>query len=100
MRTVIETPTFQKQADAIWSEEERLELISWLAEHPDAGTLIPGGDGARKLRWHASGRGKRGGARIIYFIPDHDTLWLIAAYTKNRKENLPAHTIREMKDGH
>jgi len=100
MRTVIETPEFKKQAATIWSEDERLDLISWLAANPTAGTIIPGTGGARKLRWQVSGRGKRGGARVIYFIPDGDTLWLIAAYTKNRQENMPVNAIKEMKDGH
>ena len=100
MRTIIETQEFSKQADTLWTEEERLDLISWLAANPEAGTLIPGTGGARKLRWHASGKGKRGGARVIYFIPDGDTLWLIAAYTKNRQENMSAKAIREVKDGH
>ncbi len=42
MRTVIETPTFQKQAEKLWSEEERLTFVSWIAEHPEAGDVIPG----------------------------------------------------------
>ncbi len=50
MRTVIETPTFQKQAEKIWSEDERLAFIAWIAEHPTAGDVIPGADGARKVR--------------------------------------------------
>lgn len=42
MRTLIETQEFRKQADTLWIEEERLDLISWLAANPTAGTLIPG----------------------------------------------------------
>ena len=67
MHTVAETPTFTRQADKLFSEEERKELIDYLADHPAAGDEIPGTGGVRKLRFAASGRGKRGGARVIYF---------------------------------
>ena len=67
MRTVIETPTFQKQADRLWSEDERLEFVAWIAANPTIGDVIPGADGARKVRWALPGQGKRGGARVIYF---------------------------------
>ncbi len=49
MRTVIETPTFQKQAAKLWSEDERLSFIDWIAANPLAGDVIPGADGARKV---------------------------------------------------
>ena len=49
MRTVIETPTFQKQAEKLWSEDERLAFIDWIAENSLAGDVIPGADGARKV---------------------------------------------------
>jgi hypothetical protein len=67
MRTVIETPTFQKQAEKIWSESERLAFIDWIAVNPLAGDVIPGADGARKVRWGRAGAGKRGGVRVVYF---------------------------------
>lgn len=70
--TMVETPAFQAQAAKIWEEDERLDFICWLAENPLAGDVIPGADGARKLRWAAPGRGKRGGARVIYFNLLHD----------------------------
>ena len=70
MQTVIETPTFTRQADKIFSEDERRELIDLLAENPLAGDEIPGTGGVRKLRFAASGRGKRGGARVIYYYLD------------------------------
>ena len=50
MRTVIETPTFQKQAEKLWLEEERLAFIDWIAANPLAGDVIPGADGALKVR--------------------------------------------------
>jgi len=65
MHTVIETPTFQKQAEKIWSKSERFAFIDWIAAHPFAGDVIPGADGARKVRWSRAGTGKSGGVRII-----------------------------------
>jgi hypothetical protein len=65
MKTVIETTEFRKQAEKIWSEDERLTFVSWIAEHYEAGDVIPGADGARKIRWTTKSTGKRGGARII-----------------------------------
>ena len=63
VQTVAETPTFTRQADKLFSELERRELIDHLAENPLAGDEIPGTGGVRKLRFAALGRGKRGGAR-------------------------------------
>ncbi len=97
MKTVVETHTFRKQADKIWSEEERLDFIAWLAAHPDAGDLIPGGGGARKVRWTARGRGKRGGARVIYFYLDADRLCLVAVYTKADRSNMTPNEFTEVR---
>ena len=89
MRTVVETPTFQKQADAIWRADERAEFISFIAEHPDAGDVIPGADGARKVRWSRPGMGKRGGARVIYFhLVDDEVVLLVMLYAKAERTNV------------
>lgn len=95
MRTVIETPTFQKQAARLWSEDERLGFISWLAFHPDAGTVIPGADGARKVRWGHGERGKSGGARVIYFHHgERGELLVVMLYVKAEHENVAAKAIQ------
>jgi len=65
--TVVEMPQFIRQAEMVLSEEERFALIDHLAFNPEAGTVIPGTGGLRKLRWGIRGRGKSGGARIIYY---------------------------------
>ena len=97
MRTVIETPSFQKQADDIWSEEERLEFITWIAKNPLAGDVIPGVDGARKVRWTVDSQGKRGGVRVIYFnLSAQGVVYLIAIYRKSERENLSVHEIRRV----
>ena len=61
--TVAETQAFARSAEKIWSEEERAELVYHVAHNPEAGDVIPGTGGIRKLRWARPGGGKRGGAR-------------------------------------
>ena len=91
MQTVAETPTFTRQADKLFSEGERRELIDYLAETPLAGDEIPGTGGVRKLRFPALGRGKRGGARVIYFYGGEDMpIYALLAYVKSAKTDLSA----------
>ena len=97
MRTVAETPLFQKAAAEIWSEDERFEFINWLALNPDAGDVVPGSGGCRKVRWSRAGMGKRGGARAIYFHFSEETVWLLMVYTKAKFDNLPAAFLAELK---
>lgn len=97
MRTVIETPTFQKQAAKIWSEAERLEFIDWIAANPTAGDVIPGADGARKVRWCRAGSGKSGGARVIYFnLTEEEVVLLVAMYAKAERTNMSSAEIRKV----
>jgi len=96
MKTVIETPTFQKQAEAIWTEDERLTFISWISQNPLAGDVIPGAEGARKVRWSVAGKGKRGGVRVIYFnMVEKDVIVLITLYQKSNRVNIKASVIKK-----
>ena len=98
MFTVVETPAFQALIAKIWTEDERLDFIGWIAENPLAGDVIPGADGARKVRWAAQGRGKRGGVRVVYFnVLEDGCIVLIAAYAKNVVETHPPKAIRKVK---
>ena len=98
MLTIVETPTFLADADRLWSEEERLEFFAWLAAHPDAGDVISGSGGCRKVRWSLAGTGKRGGVRAIYFVRTRSgELWMLVAYSKAVRGNISAHILREIK---
>jgi len=89
MRTVAETPIFSRQIDKLFSEDEKRELIDYLAENPLAGDEIPGTGGVRKVRFAASGRGKRGGARVIYYYLDETMpIYALLAYAKNAKDDM------------
>ncbi|MCL2659239.1 MAG: hypothetical protein FWD64_01790 [Acidobacteriaceae bacterium] len=95
MRTVVETPAFQKQAEAVWSQEERYAFIDWIAANPDAGEVIPGADGARKVRWARSGMGKRGGVRVIYFhLVEDEMVLLVMVYTKTARDDVRVKEIK------
>ena len=99
MRTVAETPVFVKYAADVWSDAEREAFIAWIAANPEAGDLIPGSGGCRKARWTAAGRGKRGGARVIYTIAPDGTIWLLIVYTKAKFDNLPTDFLARLKRG-
>ena len=73
MRTVIETPTFQKQAAAVWRAADREAFIDWIAEHPDVGDVIPGADGARVIYFHLAG---------------DEVVLLVMVYTKAERTNV------------
>lgn len=89
MQTVAGTPTFTRQANRLFSDSERKELIDCLATHPLAGDEIPGTGGVRKLRFAASGRGKRGGARGVYFYGGEDMpVYALLAYAKSARTDL------------
>ncbi len=89
MITVAETPVFTRQCAKLFRDEEKDELIRYLSENPLAGVEIPGTGGVRKVRYAASGRGKRGGVRIIYYyLDDTMPLYALLAYAKNVKTDM------------
>ena len=91
---VVETDEFIALTRKLMDDEEREELVAFLAYHPAAGVVIPGSGGVRKLRWGLEGRGKRGGARVIYFFHNLEMpLYLLSLYAKNERENLDRREI-------
>ena len=99
MYTVVETPTFVADAKILWCEEEREAFCAWIAANPDAGEVIPGSGGCRKVRWSRAGAGKRSGVRIIYFTRRRDgEIWLLVIYAKSVRENIPPHLLRAIRE--
>ena len=87
--TVVETPEFLTRIDKLMTNGERGQLIAYLAANPTAGDLIPGTGGVRKLRWGLEGRGKRGGARVIYFYQKADVpLFALTIFAKNERADI------------
>lgn len=96
LQTVVETPLFCRQAEKLFDKAERQELVLLLASNPFAGVEIPGTGGVRKLRFAMQGRGKRGGARIIYFfVDDRLPVYALRAYAKSAKTDLTEQERRQ-----
>jgi hypothetical protein len=86
---VIETSPFLTATRKLMDDDERAQLVDYLASSPMAGDLIPGTGGVRKLRWALEGRGKRGGARVIYYFHNEDIpLFILTVYAKNVRGDL------------
>lgn len=96
MITVAETATFARRADKLFSAHEKAELVDFLSLNPEAGDIVPGLGGIRKVRVPMTGRGKRGGARVIYYFHS-EVMPLIAllVYAKNERSDL---TTEQKKD--
>lgn len=96
--TVVEVEPFPAKAAQVWNDEERLEFVGFIASNPEAGDVMAGSGGVRKVRWSRSGTGKRGGVRVIYYFHDESIpLFLLTVYPKNQKDNLSAAELRAMK---
>jgi hypothetical protein len=100
MLTVAETPSFNRLWHDYWTEEERGEFCAWISANPEAGDVVPGTGGVRKVRWTRPGHGKRGGVRVVYYNQfAKGRIWLLLIYAKSARDNLPAHVLsaaREM----
>ncbi len=85
----IETPVFTRQITALVDDDDYAEFQRELADNPEAGDVVPGTGGLRKIRMAAKGHGKRGGARVIYYyFTSASQIALLLAYAKNEAENL------------
>jgi mRNA-degrading endonuclease RelE of RelBE toxin-antitoxin system len=92
---LIETSLFTKQVEASLSDEEYRALQLHLVLHPDVGDVIPGSGGLRKMRWRLQGRGKRGGARVIYYWKNSaGQIFLLFLYPKNERSSLSPAELR------
>jgi hypothetical protein len=90
MHTVLETPEFLRRAKEYGvSEEERADIVDFIAANPLAGVEVSGTGGARKVRFAGKGRGKSGGHRgITFYSGTNIPVFLITMFTKNEKTDL------------
>jgi hypothetical protein len=90
MHTVVETPTYLTAATkAGMTESERVAAVDQIASDPQAGDIIPGGGGVRKVRVAGRGKGKSGGYRILtYYLTDDEPVFLISVINKSKVANL------------
>lgn len=95
---IIETSVFTKQVQKLLTDEEHQQLQVELTRRPDAGVIIPGGGGLRKVRLAVQGRGKRGGARVIYYwAVTQEQLLMLFMYPKNVKEDLTSVQLKMLR---
>jgi mRNA-degrading endonuclease RelE of RelBE toxin-antitoxin system len=93
----IEASIFTRYLYTYLTEDEYLGLQSFLLKYPEAGKVVPGSGGVRKLRWSMTGKGKRGGVRVIYYFKKQDDeIWMLTIYSKSEVENIPAHLLRQI----
>lgn len=93
----VETPTFTRLITEML-DEDYTKLQVALARKPDLGKVISGSGGIRKMRWAGSGRGKRGGLRVIYYWHvAGDQIWMLLAYPKSGKDELSRDEIKQLK---
>jgi hypothetical protein len=89
MQTVVETPTYLADAERLLSPVEQKAVVDRLAANPMCGVVVPGGGGIRKVRFGFGGRGKSGGARVVYLFGGEDLpVFALAIFAKNEKTNL------------
>lgn len=85
----IETPIFTKRLKELLSDDLYADFQRKLAEHPEMGDLIEGTGGLRKVRVPVAGRGKRGGARVIYYhFTSASQIAMLTIYAKNEQDDL------------
>ena len=99
MQTVVETAAFLSDGRSLGlSEAERLDIISWIAANPEAGAVIVGTGGARKVRFAGRSKGKSGGYRVItFFAGTHMPVFLLNIFAKNEKTDLTPNDRRVLK---
>jgi RelE toxin of RelE / RelB toxin-antitoxin system len=96
--TVLQLPKFKAEATELIGTDGIEAVAVYLVDHPDAGYVIPGSGGARKLRWAAKGKWKRGGARIIYlYIVIAARIYLMRCYAKNVQTDLMADEKKQLR---
>jgi hypothetical protein len=99
MFTFIQTRLFARLFDELFSDEDLTALEAYLASNPEAGAVVPGSGGVRKMRWGVPGRGKRGGVRIIYYLKLRDEeIWFLTLYAKNETTTIPGPILKQIKD--
>ena len=95
---IIETSIFSRLIQEMMSDDDYRLLQEALITRPDAGDVIRGSGGLRKVRWKLEGKGKSGGVRIIYYwVTADDQIRMVYAYKKSQQENLTPEQLATLK---
>ena len=99
MFTFIESAVFERVRAVYLDDDEYAELQQFMMQNPEAGRVVPGSGGVRKLRWKRKGMGKRGGLRVIYFVCYQPyEFWMLTLYAKAKPEDVPGHILKQLKE--
>ena len=99
MLTFVETRLFTRLVREYLPDDEYHALQQALIANPEAGDVVRGSGGVRKLRWNAAGRGKRGGIRVIYYLRlKHGEIWMLTVYAKNVVESIAPSVLRRIRE--
>lgn len=95
---ILETTIFTRQVLRFLGDEEYRLLQAVLVNRPDAGDIIPGSGGLRKIRWGLRERGKRGGVRVIYYwAVRQEKLVMLLLYPKNERDDLTKDQLKTLR---
>jgi len=99
MLSFIETKLFTRLVQEFLSDDEYAGVQSTLIKNPEAGSVIRGSGGVRKLRVAAQGRGKSGGYRVIYYLGrPKGIVWMLTMYPKNETDSIPGHVLNQIRE--
>jgi mRNA-degrading endonuclease RelE of RelBE toxin-antitoxin system len=90
----VETSVFTREIKTLLPDEDYRMLQTALMFRPDAGDIIRGGGGLRKVRWYLPGRGKRGALRVIYYWDSPDTIYMLLPYKKTDQDDLTPEQLK------
>lgn len=98
MFTIVETDDFERLWPYYWTDQVHDEFVTFITKNPEAGDVVRGSGGMRKVRWSKPGSGKSGGVRVIYFNRlANGEIWLVFIYAKNKLDSISAKTLKEIK---
>lgn len=97
-RLFIESALFTRLIDHYLADDDYAALQQHLLEHPKAGPVIRDSGGVRKIRWASRGKGKSGGIRVIYYVHDEASFWMLTVYRKGEVDSIPGPILRQIKE--
>lgn len=93
----IETTIFTKLLPNYLNDDEYRALQWYLLIYPDAGDIVRGSGGVRKIRWAPEGKGKSGGIRVMYYWKKSvEEIWLLTLYSKSERATIPGHVLKKI----
>lgn len=97
-RVFIESRLFTRIVGDYLDDDSYAALQQRLIDHPTAGPVVRDSGGVRKIRWAATGKGKSGGVRVIYYIDGEGCFWMLTIYRKGEVDAIPGRLLRKIKE--